>query len=89
MRLILNSVQCGRAIFSETHSITHKHKLKAHFRRFKQQAVTSKIQQTAMQAGQRLTTVRLLLICQLNVNCLSLPSTSACIFLLQSSERFV
>ncbi|KAL1236425.1 adenylate kinase [Trichinella spiralis] len=26
MRLILNSVQCGRAIFSETHRITHKHK---------------------------------------------------------------
>ncbi|KRX39176.1 hypothetical protein T02_2672 [Trichinella nativa] len=88
MRLILNSVHCGQAIFSETHSITHKHKLKAHFRRFKQQAVTSKIQQTAMQAGQRLT-VRLLLICQLNVNCLSLPSTSTCTFLLQSSERFV
>ncbi|KRX56640.1 hypothetical protein T09_11955 [Trichinella sp. T9] len=63
-------------------------RLKAHFRRFKQQAVTSKIQQTAMQAGQRLT-VRLLLICQLNVNCLSLPSTSTCTFLLQSSERFV
>ncbi|XP_003373019.1 hypothetical protein Tsp_11453 [Trichinella spiralis] len=63
-------------------------RVKAHFRRFKQQAVTSKIQQTAMQAGQRWT-VRLLLICQLNVNCLSLPSTSTCTFLLQSSERFV
>ncbi|KRZ11040.1 hypothetical protein T11_15662 [Trichinella zimbabwensis] len=62
-------------------------RLKAHFRRFKQKAVTSKIQQTAL-PGQHLT-VRLLLICQLNVNCLSLPSTSTCTFLLQSIEQFV
>ncbi|KRX90611.1 hypothetical protein T4E_8140 [Trichinella pseudospiralis] len=61
MRLILNSVQCGRAIFSKIHRITHKHKLKAHFRRFKQKAVTSRIQQTALPG--RSLTVRLLLIC--------------------------